>query len=1077
MPHRRPFYSLRARLILLVLLALLPVLAILVYNAAENRDREAARVRAEVAALSRLAASQQEQVIESARQVLISLAQLPEVRGGDSAACTARLAQLMEHYQQGYTGFAAARPNGDLFCRSVPLSEPINVANSASFQQARDTADLSIGQYQVGRGSGKPNLGVCYPVLGTANQVQAVICGGLDLNLLNQRAAQAPLPGGAVLVITDRNGTILVRHPDPEAWTGRSLPDEPLIQALLSQPVGQTEVRGVDGVTRLYAFTQISSSVDTGIHLAVGIPPELAFAEVNRRLARDLALMGLVALLTVALAWWGSAAFVLRQVRAVVGATQRLSRGDLSTRVELPGASNEIDQLGRDFNSMAAALQQREAERRQAEQALREQREWLQVTLASIGDAVIATDVAGNVTFLNPVARSLTGWEHAEALGRPLTDVFQIMNAQTREPVENPVVRVIREGTIVGLANHTHLIARDGKDIPIDDSGAPIRDDAGNLLGVVLIFRDVTERAQAEEALRLSRDQLAIILQGAADGIVALDRTGRLRYANDAATRLMGYPSVEALLNAPLSEIIQKFETYDEAGQPLPGERLPGRLVLQGAAHAAATIRYRDRATGEERWSLEKSTAVFDANGRVELAVNILHDITDLKHAELAQRLLAEAGRLLAASLDTSTRLANLARLAVPVLADWCAVDVVDVDDTIRRVAVAHVDPAKVAFAYDVQRRYPTAMDAPTGVPRVLRTGESEFYPHLTDAMLEAAARDADHLQLLRELNLRSAMIVPLIARGRTLGAFTLVWAESGRTYRPQDLALAEELGRRAGLAIDNARLYDETQQLNAELEQRIHERTAQLRASNTQLQNEIAERQQAQRRLEESQAQLRQLSGHLQAAREEERGRIAREVHDELGQMLTGLKMDLVSLQRSLKSQDSAVQQKFESMSQLISATIQSVRRIATELRPGVLDDLGLVAAIEWQLREFKSHMGIECELISRLDETTLDPEGKTALFRILQETLTNVARHANATSVIVNLEEGPDDVTLQVKDNGRGITQGEIVKSRSFGLLGMRERVHLLNGELMVHGVPGQGTTVLVRVPFQRRPITELE
>ncbi len=432
MTHPRPFSSLRARLILLVLLALLPTMAILVYNAAGDRNREIAQIRADALTLSRLTAGQQEQVIESARQVLILLAQLPEVRRGDPAACSARLAELMEQYQEGYTGFAVAKPNGDLFCRTIPLTEPINVADSASFQQALQTGDLAVGEYQVGRASGKPTLGVCYPVLGTGGQPQAVICGGVDLNLLNQRAAEAQLPERATLIITDRKGTILVRDPEPEVWVGKSLPDEPLIQVMLAQPEGQTEVRGVDGTLRLYAFTSVRSTVETGLHLAVGIPPELAFAEVNQRLARDLILMGLVAILTVALVWWGSATLVLRRVKALVSATERLSRGDLSTRVELRGASSEIGQLGRAFDSMAAALEQRETERRQAEQALREQREWLQVTLASIGDAVIATDVRGQVILMNPVAQSLTGWKHAEALGHPLTDVFQIINAESK---------------------------------------------------------------------------------------------------------------------------------------------------------------------------------------------------------------------------------------------------------------------------------------------------------------------------------------------------------------------------------------------------------------------------------------------------------------------------------------------------------------------------------------------------------------------------------------------------------------------------------------------------------------------
>ena len=142
--------------------------------------------------------------------------------------------------------------------------------------------------------------------------------------------------------------------------------------------------------------------------------------------------------------------------------------------------------------------------RQRAEEALQKQSEWLRITLSSIGDAVISTDAEGRVTFLNGVAETLTGWSQAEAVGRPLPDVFQIVNEATRQPVENPALRALREGTIVGLANHTILIARDGTERPIDDSAAPMRDGAGAMVGAVLVFRDVTERKRAEETPALA---------------------------------------------------------------------------------------------------------------------------------------------------------------------------------------------------------------------------------------------------------------------------------------------------------------------------------------------------------------------------------------------------------------------------------------------------------------------------------------------------------------------------------------------------------------------------------------------
>ena len=194
-------------------------------------------------------------------------------------------------------------------------------------------------------------------------------------------------------------------------------------------------------------------------------------------------------------------------------------------------------------------------ERKAAEEGRRQQQEWLRVTLASIGDAVIATDTEGNVTFLNPIAERLTGWRQKEAEGQPLATVFPIFNEQTEKPVENPVEKVLREGGIVGLANHAVLRARDGTQKPIDDSAAPIRDGAGRLLGVVLIFRDVTEQRRAEHELRASEARKGAILDTALDCIITMDHEGNVVEFNPAAERAFGHRR-ERVIGKPLADII-----------------------------------------------------------------------------------------------------------------------------------------------------------------------------------------------------------------------------------------------------------------------------------------------------------------------------------------------------------------------------------------------------------------------------------------------------------------------------------------------------------------------------------------
>jgi signal transduction histidine kinase len=234
-------------------------------------------------------------------------------------------------------------------------------------------------------------------------------------------------------------------------------------------------------------------------------------------------------------------------------------------------------------------------------------------------------------------------------------------------------------------------------------------------------------------------------------------------------------------------------------------------------------------------------------------------------------------------------------------------------------------------------------------------------------------------------------------------------------------------------------------------------------------------ERHRGERRLRQSTEQLRALTGHLETVREEERTRIARELHDELGQMLTGLKMDVSWVSKRLGDASqientSPLLEKTRSMTALIDRTIVAVRRLISELRPAVLDHLGLVAALEWQTEKFQQRTGIRCEFVCPLKKVTLSSAGTTALFRIVQEALTNVTRHAKATKVTIRLEQESDALRLAVEDNGKGITEQKVAGLSSFGLIGLRERVALLGGKMVLHGRPGQGTTLTAHIPLAR-------
>ena len=280
--------------------------------------------------------------------------------------------------------------------------------------------------------------------------------------------------------------------------------------------------------------------------------------------------------------------------------------------------------------------------------------------------------------------------------------------------------------------------------------------------------------------------------------------------------------------------------------------------------------------------------------------------------------------------------------------------------------------------------------------------------------------------------------------------------------YTPQDLALAEAFAQRAAFALDNARLYEEAQQHNAQLEQRVVARTLQLQSTNADL---LASRE-----------ELRAMSGRMMRVVEDERTRIAREVHDELGQALTGLKMTIAPVVRRLKDENAdrhAAAAKLTDTLSEIDQTIRSVRRIATELRPGILDQLGLQAALEWQLQEFETRTGIYCFLqVSNLASQlpAFSNEVATAAFRIVQESLTNVMRHAQASQVDVLFKTDATRLLVKVSDNGVGMAQPTPGRTGSFGLLGIQERARQVGGLCKIVGTPGQGTTVVVVLPLQK-------
>ena len=340
--------------------------------------------------------------------------------------------------------------------------------------------------------------------------------------------------------------------------------------------------------------------------------------------------------------------------------------------------------------------------------------------------------------------------------------------------------------------------------------------------GIGLQVGDFIEALRTGDEREEARLQLEAILRGVADAVTAQSPDGRLLFANEAAAASMGFDSPEALMSAPIATIMDRYEILAEDGEPFPLEALPGRRALGGEDNAETVVRFRVKETGEERWSAVKATPIRDHDGDITMAINVIEDITSHKRAELGQRFLARSAEVLASSLDPDELLVEIANLAVPELADWCAVELLTQSGALERKALAHVDPEVRQRAIDLSKRYPPDPDAPQGIYQVVRTGQPELYPDIPDQMLREAAVDEEHYQEITAIGMRSAIIVPMTTRGRTLGALTWVNGRSGRRFDEQDVDLAHELARRCSTAVDNARLYSDRAYIARTLQQSL---------------------------------------------------------------------------------------------------------------------------------------------------------------------------------------------------------------------------------------------------------------
>ena len=465
------FSGLRFRLVLLVVLASLLPVVLTLHIARQDRQHQTAALRQRSQDIVKLSARKEDEMIAGTRQLLRAVAESAQVRSAQWGNATKLLRTLFADYPR-YSNLGVVKSNGDLAASALSMTNTVNLADRSYFQRALASRAFSIGDYQVGRISGKPSFDLGYPVFDPSGRVQAVVFAALDLGWLNgsDYALQMQLPEGATWTKIDGKGTILARYPAPEKLlVGEPLPDMVLLKTFLARKNGVME--GVDrkGISVFYDFTSTRSALVAGDVISIlSIPRKFLFAEPDLVMRRNLTSVGIVAGLVLALGWIGSRYLILRPIQALVKFTARLGAGDHSARTGLPRARDELRQLMRSFDQMAEALQQREGERQSADLAMKasEMRYRRLFETAQDGILILNADT-GKIDDVNPFLTDMLGYTREQLLGNKLWEIgpfkdTKASKAEFRELQREAYVRYEDDAEghqrrLGGQRHHAHL--------------------------------------------------------------------------------------------------------------------------------------------------------------------------------------------------------------------------------------------------------------------------------------------------------------------------------------------------------------------------------------------------------------------------------------------------------------------------------------------------------------------------------------------------------------------------------------------------------------------------------------------
>ncbi|MFZ0932418.1 MAG: PAS domain S-box protein [Syntrophobacteraceae bacterium] len=637
-------WSIRRKLLVLILTVLLPAGGIIVLDGIKDRSLELEDAKHHAILMVESLSTQQGQIAAETRLMLRTLAQSPQLQSLDTEACNKLFRELRDQ-NQVYSAISASTPDGDMFASTTPF-EPgsVNISERKYIKDTMKSVDFSAGEYMLGRATNIPAIYYGYPVRDAGKRIIAIVGAGFRLSEYDSFIKKANLPSDSAVVILDHQGLRLYRYPEDDAAPlGRPLATG--FEQIAGLDDGTFERKSDDGVYRLFAFKRLRLTESSSPYLliAAGVPKDKILEKANFAMSNGLLILGLAATTAASLAWLiGNLAFT-RPINRLVNAAKRFGSGEMAARTGLPHTYDELGKLAQSFDSMAEWLEQRDLERKNAEEELDSAFRKNQLILNAADEGIVGLDERGAITFANPAAGEMLGYEEKELIGRDLHPmIHHSFPDGTHYPVtECPMWLCLRNGTSLRVRDEV-LWKKDGTSFPAAYSSTPIMEN-GQVVGAVVTFRDISVRKRVEEALLRSQRQLTDIIEFLPDATFVINNEGIVIAWNRA---------MEAMSGISKSKMIGKGDF--EYSLPFYGIRRPLLIDLLFATEAKKMKYYDSVSTmgdaivaeayvprayggkGSYMWGV--ASALFDGQGKVTGAIESVRDITERKLVEIALR-------------------------------------------------------------------------------------------------------------------------------------------------------------------------------------------------------------------------------------------------------------------------------------------------------------------------------------------------------------------------------------------------------------------------------------------------------